>query len=220
MSKIINWDSLKVIEKIEDNSIDLIVTDPPYWDWVWYGRNKKVILNNEDESINYKIIPKLYDKLKDNSVMYLFTNWKFENKLRDFINTETNFNIRMLLIVVKNNIWMWYWFRNQYECCIVCEKWDDIEYKHNDFSNVIKMGHIEHNDNTHPHQKGKEMLKKMITHSSNEGDLVLDPFAWSWSVGVACKEVNREYTLIELDEEYYNMCKKRLNNSQSPLFNT
>ena len=83
-------------------TFDLIVTDPPYGDGIGYGRNGKTILNNEDESINYKILPLLYKVLKPDKSCYLFTNWKFEHKLRNFIETETDFNIRMLICIVKN----------------------------------------------------------------------------------------------------------------------
>lgn len=82
-------------------AFDLIVTDPPYGDGIGYGRNGKTILNNEDESINYKILPLLYKALKPDKSCYVFTNWKFEHKLRNFIEKETDFNIRMLICIVK-----------------------------------------------------------------------------------------------------------------------
>jgi DNA modification methylase len=79
LNKIHNVDCLEFVKTIDDGSIDLVVTDPPYG--TGYGRMDKEIANNEDESINYKIIPELYRVLKDGGTMYLFTNWKFAGKL-------------------------------------------------------------------------------------------------------------------------------------------
>lgn len=209
-------DCLEFMKQIPDNSIDLVITDPPYWDGVGYGRNNKEIVNNEDESINYLIIPELYKKLKDNTNMYIFTNWKFMDKIRGFIEDKTNFTVRMVLIIYKNNIGMGYGFRNQYEVCIVAEKWKP-KYRLNDFSNVIKMEHIEHSEFSHPHEKWLEMLKKMITHSIDDG-IILDCFAGSWSTLVAAKQLHKNYIGIELDEKYTKLCNKRLNHTTTSLF--
>ena len=204
---------------VNDSSIDLIVTDPPYGDGCGYGRNGKTILNNEDESINYKIIPLLYKVLKPDKSCYLFTNWKFESKIRHFIENETNFNIRMLICIVKNNFGLGYGFRNQSEYCLVLEK-GNPKYNLNDFSNVLKMQHIQHDQETHPHQKGLYLIKKIIRHSSNEGDIVLDCFSGSGTTAVACSELNRQFICIEKDEKYYKLSLDRLKNdtAQQKLF--
>lgn len=197
----------------------MIVTDPPYGDNCSYGRNNKTILNNDDESINYEILPLLYNVLKPDKSCYLFTNWKFEHKIRNFIERETDFNIRMLLCIMKNNFGMGYGFRNQSEYCLVLEK-GNPKYNLNDFSNVIKMQHIQHDENTHPHQKGLYLIQKIIKHSSNEGDLVLDCFSGSGTTAIACERLNRQFVAIEKDESYYKLSVERFQNetAQRSLF--
>lgn len=64
LNKIHNTDCLDFIKNLPNESVDLIITDPPYGDGVGYGRNNKTIENNEDETINYKILPGLYRVLK------------------------------------------------------------------------------------------------------------------------------------------------------------
>lgn len=56
----------------------------------------------------------------------------------------------------------------------------------------------------HPTEKPLELYKFLIERYSKEGDMVLDPTAGSFNSGLACKELNREYIGIEMDEEFYN----------------
>ncbi len=63
----------------------------------------------------------------------------------------------------------------------------------------------------HPTQKPQELLSRLILASSNEGDLVLDPFMGGGSTAVACKTNHRYFIGFENDEKYYNESIKRLN---------
>ena len=87
-NKIYQIDCLELIKSIPDESLDVVITDPPYGDGIGYGRNDKTILNNEDETINYRFLEVIYPKLKQNKTCYLFSNWKFEKNLRNFIEKE------------------------------------------------------------------------------------------------------------------------------------
>ena len=62
----------------------------------------------------------------------------------------------------------------------------------------------------HPAQKPISILKKMITISSNENDVVFDPFMGVGSTGVAALELNRKFIGFELDENYFAAGKKRI----------
>jgi len=62
----------------------------------------------------------------------------------------------------------------------------------------------------HPTQKPISILKHLIEISSDEWDIVLDPFMWVWSTWEACKQLNRQFIWIELDKTYYEASKKRL----------
>ena len=55
--------------------------------------------------------------------------------------------------------------------------------------------------------------------SSNEGDLVVDPFAGSGSTAISAIQLNRNYLTIEMDENYYNEVLKRVETVVSPLHN-
>ena len=67
------------------------------------------------------------------------------------------------------------------------------------------------NKNVHPTQKPVPLLEYLIKTYTNEGDLVLDNCMGSGSTGVACVNLNRKFIGIELDENYFNIAKDRIN---------
>ena len=70
--------------------------------------------------------------------------------------------------------------------------------------------------NIHPTQKPLKLFEFLVKASSNENDIVLDPFIGSGTTGVACKNLNRNFIGVELSEEYCQIAKKRL--AQQQLF--
>ena len=62
----------------------------------------------------------------------------------------------------------------------------------------------------HPTQKPEDLLKRIILASTNEGDLVLDPFMGSGTTGVVAVRYERRFTGIEKEQQFYNIAKKRL----------
>jgi site-specific DNA-methyltransferase (adenine-specific) len=64
----------------------------------------------------------------------------------------------------------------------------------------------------HPTQKSLDLLKRIVVASSNEGDLILDPFAGSCTTGVACIIYNRNFVGIDIDDNFLEIGKKRIEN--------
>jgi site-specific DNA-methyltransferase (adenine-specific) len=218
INKVYNDDCFNIINILDDKCLDLVIVDPPYGDGVGYGRSGKEILNNEDEKINYRFLDSIYPKMKDNTSLYLFSNHKFCYQIKQYALLK-GFNYRMLCIMVKNNIGMGYGFRNQYEVCIVLEK-GKAKYNLKSMSNVWKMKHVHHDENSHPHQKEYDIIRKIILHSSNENDLIFDGFMGSFSTAIACYKENRNFIGTELDEKYYKLGQTKLDNlkNQTTLF--
>jgi DNA modification methylase len=63
-----------------------------------------------------------------------------------------------------------------------------------------------------PQKKAQDVLEWIIKYYTNEGDTILDPTMGSGSTGVACKTLNRNFIGIELDNEYFDVADKRINN--------
>ena len=71
----------------------------------------------------------------------------------------------------------------------------------------------------HPTQKPIKLIKRLIEASSREGDTVLDPFGGSGSTAAACLQLNRYFTIIEKDEEYFDLIQRRVEEYLNPLQN-
>ena len=67
-------------------------------------------------------------------------------------------------------------------------------------------------DQIHPTQKPVELLEWLIKTYTNENDLVIDATMGSGTTGIACKNTNRNFIGIELDENYFNIAKERIEN--------
>ena len=214
-NKIIHGDCINEMQKIPNNSIHLIITDPPYGDNVGYGWNNKKIKNNKNPLMNCLALAEFYRILKKNSSVYIFTNWKHYPFLTEFILRYTKFKIRHLVVWKKHNFGLGWAFRHQYELILVLEK-GKPKYNFKNFSDVQNATHINHNKENHPHQKPVDLLKKMIEHSSKEGEIVLDPFCGSGSVCVACQEMKRKWIGIEIDGKWCGVAMGRMRN---PLIN-
>jgi site-specific DNA-methyltransferase (adenine-specific) len=81
----------------------------------------------------------------------------------------------------------------------------------------------EHYDFQHPTQKPVKLFKQLVELTTKEGDLIVDPFAGSFTTSLACLELNRKYICIEKDKEYYEVGKNRIakwheENNQKDLF--
>jgi len=78
--------------------------------------------------------------------------------------------------------------------------WDDISY----------ITRTQQDPRTYPTQKPLKLLQRIISISTNKGDLVLDPTAGSGTTGVACKTLGRNCTLMDINEDAKNIFEKRL----------
>ena len=72
----------------------------------------------------------------------------------------------------------------------------------------------------HPTQKPLQIIKRIINTSSRKWDIILDCFAWSWTTWVACKELWRNYILVEKEPKYVDIIHKRLQNTTVSLFHS
>ena len=81
---------------------------------------------------------------------------------------------------------------------------------------VIKISNDNHKS-LHPTQKPVALLEYLIKTYTNEGETVLDNCMGSGSTGVACKKLNRKFIGIELDENYFNIAKERIEKSRNEI---
>lgn len=87
--------------------------------------------------------------------------------------------------------------------------------KHKDIDDFRKFYITSCKKGIHPSEKPIEIIKRFIRVSSKENDIILDPFMGSGTTPVACVETNRHYIGFEIDENYYNIACKRLDEVES-----
>ena len=216
--KLYNDDCLNVLKDVEDNSIDLVVTDPPY-EVITGGRNGGVkgkpsgILTENKQLM--KSIPKAdlwlsecFRVMKDGTHIYIMTNTLNLTNYLNIIN-DVGFKLHNLLVWNKNNTTPNRWYMKNCEYVIFARKGfaksinnPSSQTVHN-FDNII-------GNKQHPTEKPVELMKLYVENSSQVGDTVLDPFMGIGSTGVACKELGRNFIGVELDEQYFDIATKRI----------
>ena len=77
---------------------------------------------------------------------------------------------------------------------------------------IIEMDNLNKGKRYHSTEKAQDVLEWIIKYYTNEGDTILDPTMGSGSTGVACKTLHRNFIGIELDNEYFDVAEKRINN--------
>lgn len=233
VNKIYQWDCLKIIkDKIQDKSIDLLLTDPPYEfinkrpkGWWFMSKENKKYLEDIDNSFWMSYNPKQFLELIKSKMKafnaYIFTN---KNLLLDYISfAEQNWYKRDILLRLKNNpvpINNRHYLIDKEYCVYIKEKWacfnSDLWY-HNYFTyethSIWKKEKYEINWKTllHPTQKPLDMIERIIKISSKEWDTIIDPYLWSWTTAVACKKLKRNFIGCEINQDYIKIAERRLN---------
>lgn len=219
-----NSNCLDILKDMKDNSIDLIVTDPPYkitsrgtsGTMGGYWKSKIAKSGNIFEHNNISCesyLPELYRVLKDKSILYIMCN---NINLKEMLNVGTTcgFNFVKCLIWEKGNKICGKYYMGCFEYIILFRKGGDRPINNCGTPDILKIPIKKLKDkeghNLHDTEKPVELMKILIENSSDEGQVVLDPFMGIGSTGVACKESKRDFIGIEIDEKYYNIAKERI----------
>ena len=211
---IILGDSVKVLPTLEKKSFDLLLSDPPY------GMDFKSGWNNKEKIQNDKIVNTItlfedvlkqsVPLLKDDAHFYLFGNINFIADIRPII--EKYLNLKNILIWDRKVIGMGDLksYGNSYDIIYFGynKVWKDLNGTRD--RDLLSYSRIDPAKNIHPTEKPIDILEYLIKKSSNENDKILEPFAGGGSTLLACKNLNRFATGVEIEEEYYNLIKNRI----------
>lgn len=206
-NRLIQGDCIQELKSLASDSVDFILTDPPYGNDTVYGTTKRTIKGDESPLLGLFAVEACYRILKKNKTLVCFMEMKHQWLFDTFIRRYTDYKIRDYVIWNKKYIGMGYGFRKQYELMMVLEK-GTAKYENHGFPNLITVAREP--TPYHPHTKPDPLLEKLIGHCSQPGDLVLDPFMGSGSTGVTCKRMGRAFIGIELDEGHFNTSVQRI----------
>ncbi len=229
--KLFKGDAIEILKQQEPKSIDLIFADPPYnlsgenYLTCKSGKIAKCNKGSWDQienihEFNRKWIEECVRVLKDDGTIWI---------------SGTLHNHPSIGVVLKQlNLWIIndiIWFKPNAPPLIQKNRfvpsteliWVASKSKHYYFNYelAVKLNNgkqmrnlweipAERHKTSHPTEKPEKLLERIILIGSKEGDTILDPFMGSGTTGVVAKRFNRNFIGIEIDEKYYDIAKKRI----------
>ncbi len=224
--------AIELFKSLANESVDLIVTDPPYNLGKDYGNNHD--LKGFDEYIIFtkKWLSEAKRVLKPNGIIYVFMGVRFISYLYDIMDRD--------LQLFFNSWVVWHYtqglgktrgFSPRHDDILVFTKGKDFIFNLDDVrvpqkyyrernnmrganpSDVWQFSHVHYsnpNRQDHPTQKPEGIIERIVLASSNKGDLVLDPFSGSGTTLRVCQQLDRKAIGFELNPEYVAMTELRL----------
>jgi site-specific DNA-methyltransferase (adenine-specific) len=228
-NKILVGDSGVVLRDIPDNSIDMIVTSPPYLNQRDYSQYPTA---DDYLTFIYDIIKECNRILKPGSVICWNigddrtidlpsnTSILFEDAGMKYIDTiiwmkPGQLGARGAHIVTHKMYYPYF----KHEHIFIYSKGnmskhidDDMVDECRKFNTNLWQMNTDSTDIDHPAKFPVELPSRCIKAYTNRGDIVLDPFGGSATTAIACIELGRKYVMIERDQEYVNIGQQRINN--------
>jgi len=221
--KIILGDCLEELKKIPENSVDMVLTDPPFF---VLSQNKQLENAGWDnfESITHfieftkKWLQECYRILKQDSQLYTFWSQMW---IKEFWNLEQPFEIKRMLIWdnpcktkgFTNKMYLWNYTPIFFLSKGKVRKFNAsfLEKENVDvFRFPAPQTNFKKDRQLHFLQKPLRLIKILIKNSSDENDLILDPFLGSGTTSVGCEQLGRNSIGIEINKEYCQIAYERL----------
>lgn len=230
---IILGDCLQELPKIDSNSVDLIITDPPYL--ISRNSNFKQISETTSKEMTTKYNISIdfgdWDKIeldfeylffqwfrilkKGGTLIVFYDIWK-SNEIKDSADQVGFKQPRVCAwnktnpVPINSKI---NYLSNATEYFFTFVK-DGKPTFNSEYDNGFYKFPICHGKERlkHPTQKPLSLILQLIEKHSKVGDVILDNFAGTGTVGEACIKLSRKYILIEKEKNYFDMMENRLNN--------
>ncbi|MCF8009249.1 MAG: ParB N-terminal domain-containing protein [Halanaerobiales bacterium] len=219
-NKLIRGDAVTELSKLEDASIDLVITDPPYG--IDYSSNrskfnehvtKEKIDNDDNTAIELfeNVLEVLINKTKKDAHFYVFTSWKVYPEFKQAI--DKYLNIKNMIVWDKGNhgagdlegSW-----GNRHELIIFASKGNRPLNKRKE--DIVKVNKLSSSKMIHPTQKPVELITELLEASVQKADVICDPFMGSGSTIKSAKQFKDiNYIGIELDKERFEKAKSFIN---------
>ena len=232
-------DSIKILKKLQEKSIDVIFADPPYFlsnDGITCSNGKMVSVNkgewdkskgfNEDVKFHKKWIKECDKVLKDDGSIWISGTYHCIHQITYILlsmgyyiinevawfkpNAAPNLGCRCLTASHETLIWAKKNKKARHTFNY------DIAKEINGGKQMRSVWEIattpkgEKLKGIHPTQKPLKLMERIIRISTNPGDIILDPFCGSSSTGVAANKLDRKYIGIDISEEFLEISKNRL----------
>ena len=229
---IVIGDALNELTKINASSVDLVIADPPYNLGKDYGNNHDVKGFDEYLKFSRGWLGEARRILKPTGTIYVFMGFRFISYLYDILDRD--------LQMFFNSWIVWHYTQGMGKTKGFSPRHDDIlmftKGKKAKFNldavrvpqkfyrernnmrganpgDVWEFSHVHYcngNRQDHPTQKPEGLIERMVLASSDEGDLVVDPFSGSGTTLRVCQQLNRNAIGIEINPDYVILTRGRL----------
>lgn len=233
MINLINGDCLEIMKSIPNQSVDMVLTDPPYgttackWDsvipfepmWNELKRiikpNGAIVLFGSEPFSSALRMSNIKDYRYD---WYLNKNWvtgHLNAKKQPMRKVEVA-SVFGTTIYIPQGLKPYNKIKNRGVSSKTNNKAGAINFQ--EYTNYPKnlLNFVRDKENLHPTQKPVALLEYLIKTYTQEGETVLDFTMGSGSTGIACLNTNRQFIGIELDDNYFNIAAKRINEHKKP----
>jgi len=231
--EIITGDSLIELKKIKTGSVDLVVADPPYNLGKDYGNNHDIQGFDEYLIFSRNWLSEAQRVLKPTGTLYVFMGFRFISYLYDILDRDLKmfFNSWVVWHYTQgmgrtkgfsprhDDILMFTRSATQFKFNLdnvrVPQKYfrDRNNMRGANPGDVWEFSHVHYcneNRQDHPTQKPEGLIERMILASTDEGDLVVDPFSGSGTTLRVCQQLNRRAIGIEINPDYVARTNERL----------
>jgi len=203
-NKLLLGDCLEKLKGLVDNSVDVVITDPPYGTKT--NQRGDSFMVGEFSNVLPLALPEIYRVLKPDGAFYCFTSWT--QMAEWLLRFQQYFKLQNILI----------WDKQRHSGCYSPSSWqftwEGVFFGIKGKRNVRKY----QRDVLISNEKGKrqamqkpvDIIEQMILASSDEGMVILDPFAGTGSTLLAAKNTKRKYIGIEISKEFVEIANKRL----------
>jgi site-specific DNA-methyltransferase (adenine-specific) len=210
LNTIHHGDCIDLIKLIPDNSVRLIVSDPPYFLGMTHNGQRGAFVDLAICKPFYKELFKQYARvLNSDGEAYWFTDWRgyaFYYPLFDAFLGARN------VICWDKGSGAGNFYAFQHEFILYHSQRVDVAKKGGNVwrSPGFAAGAKKTNgEKVHPTQKTIEIIEKIVSENSRPGDVVLDTFGGSGTTGLVCEKLKRNYIIFELDEDNIDIAHKR-----------
>lgn len=227
-------DAIEELKKIPSKSVQLIVTDPPYNLNKDYGNNQDKLEFEEYLEFSRQWLKEANRILMDNGTIYVFMGMRYISYIYQILEQELGLHFNSWITwFYTQGIGKTKGFSPRHDDILMFTKHpkkfvfnlDAIRVPQKFYrsvnnmrganpGNVWEFSHMHYcnrNRKKHPTQKPEGLFERMILASSNEGDMVVDPFVGSGTMLRVCQQTKRKGIGIDINPEYISMTEERLN---------
>lgn len=215
-NKLLYGDCLSLLSGLEDESIALLLTDPPYG--TNYATNRRIVTDKLSESIHndgpeaFELFESMFKliqpKMLPDAHAYIFASWKTYSQFEKAISQYMDIKNVIVWNKMTHSAGDLDNYSDKYELIIFATNGNRKLNGTRD-TNIMQYSRVAGNEKTHPTQKPVELLRHLIEKSTSPGEYVCDPFMGVGSTVKACTDRN-PYIGIELDERYYKIAKSEV----------